>query len=160
MTSSPENSIGYLLQENFTYTQNEESLHNQMNEVYQKIARASNAKEIGIYEETEIITGQRFFGATPQTKRSVYRKVFTFGAILAGGVLNIVHNINGLVSFTSITGTIITAVPDDRPLPYADAIAVTNQVSVLRNGINLVVTNGATAPNITSGILICEYMKA
>ena len=130
-----------------------------MNEIYQKIARASNAKEIAIYEESELVTGQRFPGATPQVKRTGYRKVFLFGAIAAGSALNIAHNITGITEITKLYGSCVTNVVDYRPIPYVDVTAVTNQISILLSGLNIIVSNGATAPNVTLGMVICEYLK-
>ena len=158
MTSSPENSIGFYLEENFTYTKDKETLPNQMNEVYQKIARASNAKEIARYEEIETLTGQRFPGATPQTKKSIYRKVFIFGAIASGATLNIAHGLTGVTSYTRVYGT-ITDGTNHYPLPRVSATLITDQVSLDIIGANIRIINGATAVAVTSGFVILEFQK-
>lgn len=125
----------------------------------EEIIRLLNRKDTGTYDLAEIQSNQQFFGTNPQTKRFAFRKVFQFGPIPAGAVLNIPHGITGVLTFTRIYGTITTVFPDDRPLPYTDAFLVTNQVSVLRNGLNIVIQNGATAPAVVSGVLILEYLK-
>lgn len=157
MTSSSEN--GFYLSENFTYTSNKESLLNQMNETYQKIARASNAKEIAIYSEEEVITGQTFPGDTPQTKKIVYRKTFVFGAIAAGATLNIPHSISGATLYVNINGGVVTSVPDFRPIPYVSTTA-TDQLSVRIDATNIILVNGATGANIVSGICYLEYIRS
>jgi hypothetical protein len=161
MTSSPINSVAFQVPENITFTKDFDQFIVQLTEIYTKLARASNAKDVGTYDLTELVNGQKFFTiGNPQIKRSAYRKVFAFGAIAPGATLNIAHGITGITTFTRMYGTIITNVVDDRPLPYVDTIIVTNQVSLLRNGANIVIINGATAPNITSGIVILEYLKS
>lgn len=121
-----------------------------------------NMREVGFYNLLETPTGQQWFkNATLAIPRQALRQVYQFGAIAAGGTLNIPINIIGstTLTFTHMYGTITTAVPDDRPLPYADEAVVTNQVSLKRNGNNIVIMNGATAPNIVSGLVILEYLK-
>jgi len=54
---------------------------------------------------------------------------------------------------------VITNIPDERPLNYSDTLLVTNGISLLRNGINIVIVNGATAPAVTSGSVVVEYYK-
>ncbi len=126
------------------------------------ISLKTNLRQIGLYNGFENPTGQEWFkntvGGIP---RQALRKVYTFGVIVAGATLNIPHLIPAStnLTFTNIYGTIKTVVPDDRPLPYVDAAVVTNQVSVNRNGVNIVITNGATAPDIVSGIVVLEYLK-
>ncbi len=120
-----------------------------------------NMREVGFYYLNETPTGEQWPRISNNTPRTTLRQVYQFGAIAAGAALNIPMNIIGftILTFTHMYGTIKTDVPDDRPLPYADAAVVTNQVSLLRNGANIVITNGATAPNITSGIVVLEYLK-
>jgi len=127
--------------------------------VYSNIANAVNVREISLYPLEAILTGQQFFSATePKVGKYAYRKVFIVPAIAAGATLNIAHGITGLVQLTHIYGTCVTDVVDYRPIPYVDAVAITNQVSIKVVGANIVIVNGATAPNITSGIIVLEYL--
>ena len=89
----------------------------------------------------------------------MFRLVVPFGAIATGATLSITHNIQSLVQFTHIYGTCITAVPDFRPIPYASATLVTNQIEVKVTPTQVVIINGATAPNIASGMIVLEYLK-
>jgi hypothetical protein len=161
MTYQPQYTLETPLEENISFAEEFPEFLIQITKVYRDIALKVNNKERAFYPSNlEIMNDQQFFTTgNPQSYRRVFRKVFSFGAIAAGATLNIAHGITGITVFTRIYGTTITAVPDDRPLPYVDAIAVTNQTSVLRNGINIVIVNGATAPNITSGICVVEFLK-
>lgn len=120
----------------------------------EEIIRLLNRKDTGTYDLSELQNNQQFYGANPQVKRFVFRKVFQF----TGALLTFPHNITGAAMYTRIYGTVQTAA-DSRPLPYVDTVAVTNQVSVLVTGANIVITNGATAPAIVSGLVVVEYLK-
>lgn len=150
---SPINSLVFQVQENVSFVQDQAQFVTQLQDIYNKAARAINARDISLYTIDEILNGQKFI-ANDSSQRYVYRKTFQF----TGALLTFPHNIVGATSFTRIYGTIQTAA-DSRPLPYVDAAAVTNQVSVLVNGANIVITNGATAPAIVSGVCVAEYLK-
>ncbi len=160
--TNPANKFNLYLPTSFWLSDNYEQswikLQNTITDVFFKV----NARQIGLYYLAETPTGQIWSRDTmPQLPRQATRQVYQFGAIAAGATLNIPMNITGFttLTFTHMYGTINTAVPDDRPLPYADAAVVTNQVSLNRVGNNIVITNGATAPNIVSGLVILEYLK-
>jgi hypothetical protein len=138
------------------YEQSWIKLQNTITDIFLKV----NQRELGFYYFGENPTGQQW--AKINNVRTVStRQVYAFGAILAGAALNIPMNITGFstLTFTRMYGTFTTVTPEDRPLPYADTALVTNQVSLERNGNNIVVTNGATAPNIDNGIVVLEYLK-
>jgi len=149
------------LPENIDFTRDFEQFIDQFTDLYQDVAYKANRKENGLYpENVEISNSQRFFTlGNPQALRPGFRKVFAFGALAAGAALNIPHNIDVITLVTNLYGGITTAVPDDRPLPSVDSILATNQVMVRRNGLNIVVVNGATAPAIVSGFVVMEYLK-
>ena len=129
-------------------------------QTYIDIAQSSNFKEIGQYETIETVTGQRFFDiANPQVKFFTFRKSFAVGAIAAGASINIAHGITGIVNFTRIYGTCVTDVVDYRPIPMVSTTALNEQISVKVDATNIVITNGAAAPNITSGLIVLEYIR-
>lgn len=158
--SSSEGSIGFYLEENFTYTRDKETLGNQMNEVYQKIARASNAKEIGIYEETEVLTGQRFPGDTPQEKRSIYRKVIDTGALPNAATSTVAHSLTDVTSdwtFTRIYGTAkdSTAV---RSIPLPNG-STTYPVCVWADATNVYIESSVDLSAFDSSQIVIEFSK-
>ncbi len=142
-----------------------------LNKTYIETAQAVNAKVNGSYEPIEVITGEKWFEDTIQgeqiVRRQTYRKFFRFGAIAAGATLNILHEILELDEFTKIYGTCQTDFPDFRSLDYASATAVTEQIELkVTNDLpplpldqNIIIINGATAPNIVRGIVVVEYLK-
>jgi len=159
MTFGPNNSIGTYLPETVNIPDDDKQQITYLKTRLEEILREVNRKQVGSYETIEQLTGQQFPGATPQEKKYTYRKVFNFGAIAAGATLNIAHTITGFTEFTHIYGACTTAVVDYRPIPYASATVVTQQIEVNITATNIVIINGATAPNITSGWIVVEYLK-
>lgn len=157
-TSAPSNSVSFRVIENITFSKDFNQFLLQFTDVYQKLAVSSNAKEIGLYETgIELLNGQQFSGANPQTKIQIYRKCFVFGAIASGATLNIPHLTN-YVDLTRFYGTYSSAAMSG-PLPRVSATLITDQVSLDIVGANIVIVNGATAPAITRGKITMEYTK-
>jgi hypothetical protein len=126
---------------------------------YTSVANSLNLKTAGIFELVEVQNCEQFFGLTinQQKKRFVFRKTFSFGAILAGASLVIPHGITGVTSYTHIYGTAVTAT-DNRPIPHASVTANAN-IEIIVDATNITINNGAAGPNITSGIIVLEYLK-
>ena len=136
-----------------------ESLKVTLEHTYTEIAQAINFREIGTYTTVEVLTGKAYFDpADANNTRLSFRQLYIVGAIVAGATLNIPHNIAGTFFVTLVQGNCVTAVVDQRPIPYASATLVTDQISITVAGANIVIVNGATAPNITSGIVTLEYL--
>lgn len=159
MSFAPDFSTGNFVPEDYVIPDEADQLQEFLKRTLEEHARFLNRKEMAQYETVEVQVNQTFPGATPQAKIQIYRKIFEFGEILQGVALNIPHGIAGITDFTRIYGTCITDFPDNRPIPFADVTNVTNQILVARNALNIVVVNGATAPNIISGRIIVEFMK-
>lgn len=129
-----------------------------MTSVYTDIANRVNLREIALYDENlQLATGQQF--STPgnnKPRRQSFRKTFYFGAIAIGATLLIPHGITGLVRFTHMHGECITDIVDYRPIPYVATVAG-NYIVLRADAINIMIINGAAA-NITSGMIIVEYL--
>ncbi len=108
-----------------------------------------NDKEIALYDLVELVTGEQWFTTgDPQTKRLAFRQVYEFGPIAAGALLLIPHNISGVnvtTTFTHIYGTAFTTLPDNRPIPFASATLVTDQIQITVGGTNIRIVNGTTS---------------
>jgi hypothetical protein len=157
-TSAPANSLSFRVIENVTFAKDFDQFLLQFTDIYQKLAKSTNAKDIGDYETVELLNGQQFYGPNPQTKIQIYRKCFALGAVAAGATSSFAHGIT-LTQLTRVYGTCITAVVDYRPIPYASTTIVTDQIQLTVTATNIVIVNGVTAPNITSGIIVMEYQK-
>jgi hypothetical protein len=155
MTNPAVSSFGNYLAESYQIPKDDVEFYIMIKSYFEDSAKLLNRKDTGTYDLAEIQNNQQFFGANPQVKRFAFRKVFQF----TGALLTFPHNITGATMYTRIYGVIQTAA-DSRPLPYVDAALVTNQVSVLVNGANIVIVNGATAPAVVSGVCVLEYLKS
>lgn len=163
MTFLPTNSRSPFLPTTQVFPEEESQRIIVLTDNYTALAHGINQREIGTYETIEQLNGQQFFNSTdPEKKRFAYRKVFVVGAIGIGATSTIAHGITGVnttTTFTHIYGTAQTSVIDNRPIPYASATAVTAQIEVNVDATNINIINGATAPAITSGIIVLEYLK-
>ncbi len=160
MTFQPANSNAVFLPTTIQYPKDPEELLIRLNKAYEDIATRLNVKQIGIFDLLEFLTGEQWFTTgNPQIKRQTFRKVYEIGAIAAGATSNTAHGLTGVTAFTHIYGTAITAAPDNRPIPYASATAVNQQIEIKVDGANITIINGAAAPNITSAIVVLEFLK-
>ena len=123
------------------------------------IASSLNIREIAQYEDgVAVQTGQQFSVPNSQNKNFSFRNVYYFGAIAAGVVLTIPNNIVGVIQFTRMYGTCITAATDFRPLPFVSITALTDQIAIRADATNLYIGVGTTSPNVVSGIAVLEYL--
>lgn len=138
---------------------NDEELRIVLTSQNQLHASAINAKDTGIYSDVEIVNSQTFFNASNiRNPYYVFRKCFSLGAVAAGASTTITHSITGLTQCTRIYGTCITDVVDYRPIPYASVTANAN-IEINVNSTQITIANGAASPNITSGLVVLEYLK-
>lgn len=136
----------------------------QLNKSYVDIATAVNNRTIGLFPTTRpAITGESWFIAANQ-KQQTLRQVYTFAAIASGTELDVPTNISSFTQFTRIYGTVVTNVVDYRPLPYVDPITLTNGMALLVGTVGGVqqirIILGATAPAVTSGIVVLEWLSS
>jgi hypothetical protein len=160
MTYQPSNSEGSFLPTSEVFPEDQGELLIKLTTKYTDVAQAVNIREIAFYQNGEaLLTGQQFsIPGTNNEKKYTFRQVYYFGAIAANVTLTIPHNIVGLVQFTHMYGTCVTAVVDYRPIPYASTPTITDQIILRADATNVYITNGSTAPAITSGIIVLEYL--
>jgi hypothetical protein len=159
MTFKPPNTIAPFMQTSIWFPNDFEEFRVKFIEVFQSLANNINIRDISIYDLNEFISGQQWFSTNPQIKRQTFRKVFNLGAIATGATLTTAHGIGTFTEMTFINGTCITDVVDYRPIPYASATAVNQQIEIKVDAVNIVIINGAASPNITSAIVVLEYLK-
>ena len=165
MTFGPNNTLQAFLPTNLTFSKNEEEFNIQITTRMRDVARYLNLREIAIFDLTEVPVGQQWFNpANTQIKRDGFRQVYNVTPttpILAGATSTTPHGITQVstLNFTHIYGTCITVNPDFRPMPYASVTAANQGIELLVDATNFYIINGAAAPNITSAIVVLEYLK-
>lgn len=160
MTFSPSNSIAPYLQTSIFFPEEFEEFRVVFLQLYRSISNSVNSRQIGVFDLMEFLTGESWFtSGNPQVKRQTFRKVFEIGAINTGATSTTAHGITNITAFTHIYGTCVTDVVDYRPIPYASATAVNQQLEIKVDATNITIISGAAAPNITSAIVVLEYLK-
>lgn len=122
--------------------------------MYTEVAGGINTRTVGVYPvNAPIMNGESWYMHGSSQKQEGLRQVYMFTA--AG---NIAHNINlaNIAGFTRIYGT-FTDGTNWYPLPYVDPTAA-NQVGVKVTGTNIVITAGGSAPSITNGVAVLEWL--
>ena len=132
-------------------------LANQVDHAYIDIAGKVNSRTIGLFAVNfPIVTGESWYLAGQPKRQQTLRQVYPFTA--AG---NIVHGINlsTVTTFTRIYGVFYDGTIY-YPLPYVDVIAANNQVNVVVNGTNIVITaGGGSPPTISAGYVVLEWLS-
>lgn len=141
------------------FQQDDENLRLLLSTSYTEIANSVNIKENGVYDLVEVQNSQQFFNlTTPSKKRFAFRILVLFGAIAAGNPSSVAHGVKGITMCTHIYGTCITDIPDFRPIPHASVTANAN-IEVIVSSTTVTVNVGAGSPNVTSAMIVLEYLK-
>lgn len=146
------------------FPKDSEELQRELAKSYTETALAINNRTIGIFDLFQVISGNQWFNeddpfdAKPIQRRQSYRRVYTFGAIAAGATLTLPHDLLTIETVMQYWAQVITAVPDFRTVPYASATVVTEQIEMRVTATDIIIINGATSPNITSGFAVLEYI--
>lgn len=145
-----------LLTINKIWSEDPSQLAYQVQTAYREIAGAVNHRDIGEYQEVEVLAGQQFFvSGDNQEKRDVFRKVVDLGTLVTG--LNMVAH--GLAvgtpstfTFTKLYGTIqnqitplFLPIPNDNIHFEVDATNISITIPITYNGF--------------TGIAVLEYLK-
>lgn len=158
MSSNITNQISFL-RTSRSFPEDAHQLSVEVDRSYLDIANAVNSRTIGLFSSTNpSVTGNSYFFSKNQRQQSL-RQIYSFGAIAAGATLNIPYSTKGLTQFAAIYGTCITALPDYRPLPYSSVTANAN-IELKVTATNIVITVGVASPNITSGLIVLEWISA
>lgn len=117
-------------------------------EQLKKISQAVNDREIGFFQETQIITGKQFPKLNGQEEfRTVFRKIINSGALIAGANPPIAHGITFNNQFTLID--LWVAATD-----AASASIITN-ANVIMDATNITITSPAV---YAKSYIIIEYL--
>lgn len=161
MTASyqPSNALGNFLPEQVWLSDDLKTFQSEIKRLSEDHARMINRKDTGQYELIEGLINQQYFGATPQNKRQIYRRVFQCGALPNAGIISIAHGIAGINAnwmFTRIYGVARDPV-GLRWIPIPNSINFQVELSVDNVNINIRTTANLTA--FTYTIVVLEYWK-
>lgn len=135
-------------------------LQSEINRSYVDIARGVNNRTIGFFVSNKsIANGEQWF-INKNSRQQGLRQVFKWD----DNNLTIAHGIDfdSLTNFIRIYGSFFGTFAGGAtfwcPLPYVDATNVTNQIMIQVNSTNIVITKGATAPAVSKGTLVLEWL--
>lgn len=142
------------------FPEDNQAMRMELIKMYIDMANATNARTVGLFPTNKpAINGEEWF-ITGQKNQGL-RQLYTFkSSDFMAGVANIPHGINlaNIRGFVRIFGT-FTNGTNWYPLPYVDVLSATNQVNVIVDPINIVITIGAGAPpTVTSGFVVLEWL--
>jgi hypothetical protein len=130
-----------------------------LTDILEDVIYRLNSKEIGIYEEYEVLTGQTWFNSVDENdKRGVFRKVLKFISLTAAGTTSVAHEIGDISGFTftriygsarNTAGTLHVALPQGGP----DDVMIT----IGANNVNIICATGTY--NGFSALVVLEYLK-
>lgn len=122
-----------------------------------EVAIVVNMRTIGTFPTNlPAITGEEWFIKGGNLRQQTLRRVYPFTS--AGSIPHMI-NLATFGGFTRIYGT-FTNGTNWYPLPYTDTISATNQINIIVQPTNIVITAGAGAPpTITLGYAILEWLS-
>lgn len=142
------------LREQRKFPEQAQPLSVEIDRSYTDIANKMNARTIGMHVISQpLANGEKWVedGRINAGFRQVYR--FT-------GPGSFPHNLtlSSIQSITKISGTFKDAGGTWYPLPFVSEISATNQISVVVNAADIVITAGAGAPpTISTGVITLEW---
>jgi hypothetical protein len=148
-------------------TDDARNLERQLTNFHLQTNTAVNQRTIGNFElysppvaapsnapAPSIPDGERWFPATGQTRlRDGHRLVVQ----VSDSVLTVIHNITVINLVTRLYGTFFDGTLW-QTLPYVDVVAAANQIKLSVSSTQIIVTKGAGAPSISSGVVVLEFV--
>lgn len=145
------------------FPQEPQALSVEINRSYVDIANSVNQRTIGIFPiNAPVVTGENWFINGESGKQQTLRQVYTFtSSNFTAGVADVPHGINlaQISGFTKIYGTFVDTNGFWYPLPYTDVVSATNQVNIVVESADIVITAGAgSPPAIVNGFVVLEWL--
>lgn len=142
------------LREQRKFPEEPQPLSVEIDRSYTDIANKMNARTIGMHVISQpLANGEKW--VEDGEINAGFRQVYRFA-----GASSIPHHLTiaSIKTITRITGTFKDAAGVWYPLPYVSHVAANNQISVVVNATNIVITAGAGAPpTISTGTIILEW---
>jgi len=159
MTFAPDNSYSTYMPTAVYLGDDEEEKEIVLTNMLRDVIDRLNSKEIGIFEETEVLTGQRWFNTESEDdKRGVFRKVISFSSLTAVGTTSVAHELGDVSGFTftkiygtakNASGTLHVSLPQGGPDDVMITVDATN--------VNIICATGTY--NTFSALVVLEYLK-
>lgn len=163
MSFEPANSIQSFIPNDLIVPDDYEDAQIILTDHFRRSTEALNLKEIGDYQDVEIVNGQRWFIPDDnQNFRYGSRKVIDFGTLPNAGTGSVAHGINVTANtrFTRIYGT--ASDPSTRfiPIPYVNVATPGDGVELDVDATNVnITTTTANYVGFTDTYVIIEWVE-
>jgi hypothetical protein len=134
-------------------TDDPHNLEKQLVNVAIQYGVAINQRTIGTFDLAVVPDGERWFAAGNTKLRDGQRLVVQ----VSDANLIVNHGINMINQVTRLYGAFFDGA-FWQPLPYVDVLAATNQIGLKVSATQIIVTKGAGAPSISSGVVVLEFL--
>jgi len=120
-----------------------------------------NSKDIGIYNDSEVVTGQLYFNNNSNELRPVYRKVIDFGGLPNNAIKQVAHGLDSTwnYKFTRIYGAASDSTNQEYiPLPYATSV-VLESIEVYVDNTNINIRTRIDYTSFDTTYIVLEYLE-
>lgn len=160
MSFLPENTLGSYLEESVVLPTDNDDLRAELTTRLESILMMLNRKETASYEQIEQLINQLFFGANPQSKRSIFRKIISTGTLPDVATTTTEHGITGITNgwmFTRMTGFAIdAAVPRWIFIPNGGSVY---PIGIWADNTRVYLESTVNLSTFTTSYVILEYWK-
>lgn len=129
----------------------------ELERTYLDLASFINFRTIGLFTPNRPTIGGESWYLSGQSRQQNLRQIYRF----SDSSLTINHGINfsSLTNFVRIWGTFFDGT-NWNTLPYVDVTAANNQINIVVNSTQIVVTKGGgSPPSISNGLIILEWIS-
>ncbi len=148
---------GPYLKEQLNFPADIDKMSDQINQAYIDIAQKVNSRTIGIFaDKFSVVTGEQWYLSGQSDKQQTLRQLFPFTTSAP-----ITHGINWS-SLSLISPHSYGTYTDDTNwygVIYANNQPIANQVSFYVTPTQIIITVNGTAPAITSGVILLEWLS-
>ena len=162
MTFEPSKTLDNTLKEQVELPPDVEERFQMIAETLEEHARMINRKDTGQYDKVELPVNQQFFGANPQTKHTITRKVIDFGTLPNNAIKNVAHGLTDFpsITFTRIYGTATHPPTVAIPIPYVDYIVPANSLQLYIDATNVAIGSAFDWTPYTKTFVILEFFRS
>lgn len=167
MTFTPQTGFDNFLPEDIILPEDDKEKNLVLTDYFKNMVPLLNAKEIGIYNDLEILNGETWFNtANRQNRRNGYRTVVDFGVLPNATVKSVAHNIT-VASTTSFTHIYATATDPTAvfpaifsvSIPYVNVATPGDDIEINVDDTNVNIrTSTANWTGFTTCYVVLEYL--
>jgi hypothetical protein len=165
MSFTPASGFNNFVPNDLIIPSNAEEMNLVLTDYFRYLINALNTREVAIFDEQEILTGQVWFNSSDRQKpRYGFRKVIDVGGLndfTTTSPQNTAHGISINANFvlTNIYGTATDPNTNFIPLPYVDMSGAGANIQLSMDSTNVILDSNADYSAYTTAYVVLEYLK-